>query len=86
MSVAKVSLGGERMSWRIRLEQEVTSCRGCNLFGRVIPGIDDGCIFDGIPAEYEDNGVDYKKYPSEIRPCPLKVEAPTQEYSFETGV
>ena len=76
------------MSWIVRLEQEVESCQGCDLFGLVLPGINNGCLYDGVSAEYEDNGVDYKKYPSERRQCPLKVEAPTpsKDYTFETGV
>lgn len=77
------------MSWIVRYEEKVNSCQGCDLFGKLAGFFEfHGCKYDDKAAIEDDNGVDIAKYPSEIRPCQLKVEAPTphQEYSFETGV
>ena len=63
------------MSWKIKLEQTVESCEGCDLFGDVMHV--KGCVYDGQGAEHDDDWYSFKRLPSEIRPCPLKVQPET---------
>ena len=71
------------MSWIVKFEKEVSCCADCDIYQQQKCGHDDRRgreSFGGLGAHWI--------FPSEIRPCPLKVEAPTpsQDYTFETGV
>jgi CRISPR/Cas system CSM-associated protein Csm3 (group 7 of RAMP superfamily) len=73
---------------KIKYEADVTDCEyPCKFFVRDIfcsPSVPRRvCEIDQVVEELFPT-----KLPCEIRPCPLKVEAPTpsKEYSFETGM
>lgn len=90
------------MSWIVKFEKEVESCDECplcdfrkNEFSRTRE-----CFIDGTPITFhksEDEPRFYVVFPSEVRPCPLKVHATPidvneankqseKDYSSETGV